>query len=298
MDKNYYMNSLVWRFPTGYVNEALNIVRGQEWFMGFYNNHYQLLTIRPKGYQLFLALLMNISLSNFIFYSRMTMIICNVIAGLFIYYICDHLFHNKKLSYFAFYLWAINPFAIFTCIQDLPDGFGCFFVSFILFLYYHPIKKQLLKYLLLGVVIGVSASFRSEYFLIIAIVLLIDFINCKNRKKHCILWLTMILSFFAIVSPWAIYSYKKSGHVLFTSTSAWGSAYMAIGEKKDNAIGTGFGDGYVDYIAQKNGIDGAYLYDGNVFFKKKVFTIFKRLPIRIFRNCHNLPNSKSIRPWD
>lgn len=279
LNKSFEANTLLCLEPTGYVNEAHNIINGGEWFMGIYNGHYQLLTIRPKGYSLLIALTMAFDPKNYMDIIRHFRIICDVIAGILIYLTCNNIFHNRSIALLSLYLWAINPFAIFTCVQDMPDGFGCFFVSIFIFLYYHTYHKHMIKYILLGFSCAISVLFRSEYLLIIIVIFISDFILQQDIKKHLFHWFVSSITFLLVLSPWMIYSYIKLGHPLMASTSAWGSAYMAIGEKENNAVQVSYGDSFVDWYARENGIDGAYVYEGNVFYKQLFLNYLKNHPL-------------------
>ena len=264
--------------PYGYISEATNIVNGGEWFMGLYHGKYQLLSFHPKGYTMLLVLLMIIMPNHYLMAAHIIMIILDVIAGLLIYMTCKSNFCNPNISAIALLLWAVNPFAIISCQSDLADSFGCFFISLVVFLYYNKRLKTIPKYVFLGITFGIMSSFRSEFLLLIILILVCDLYRHKSYKKCLMKWIWMICTFVIMLAPWMIYSYVKSGHVIVTSTTMWGSAYSTIGQKKDNAIHTGIGDNYVEAYAIEHGVNGAYMYDGNQFYKGKVIEYVMNYP--------------------
>lgn len=280
----------------GYLNEAFDIVKGREWFMGSLNGNYQLLTLHPKGFATMMALIVWFFPNDYMLVLHILISLAEAFVCIFLFDISKNLFNNKKIGLISSFIYAVYPIAIFNSIQDLPDAFAPFLITLLVFVYFKKWKNMRTKYLLVGFVCGLSYYFRAEFFLAIFVVVIADVIAFGINKKIFSNSLLMIFVFILINSPWVIYAYSKTGKLMLSSQNAYGSAYEAIGEKKDNSQGIILGDWYVEELAVKNGYDGAWTYDANKFFKEKFVDYVKNNPKEYFGIILNYRLPKAFVP--
>ncbi len=272
-------NGLMVSDPLGYLDEAQNIVNGGEWFMGYLNGNYQLLTMHPKGFSVLLAILIKLfGDTGYLTALHWLMLIADVSVCIFLFQIIKKLFHSEGAGVLASWLWALNPHAIFNCAQDEPDAFACFFIAVLIYFYFKEYKKTWTRYLVLGVWCGFAHYFRSEFLLLVPVIWFADVLRTRKILSVTKWWLVCICAFLCVNSPWMIYSYQKSGHVMMSSQNAWGAAWGALGENPDNSYGLQIGDQYVWDEAVENGFDGAWTYDANQYFKERWITYVTENP--------------------
>ncbi len=253
----------------GYVMEAITVINGSPWFKGNLNGNHQLLLQHPKGFSMLLALNMLLFKEHYFYATHILMIVLDSLVCVFLYWIALKLFDSKRVGILSAIVWAVNPYAIVNATQDLPDAFVCFFVVLMIYLNYRSYKDYKTKYITIGVVSSLIAYFRSEFMLVIGISLLYDWIQTKSLRNVILPFVLGVGCFLAVNTPWMLYSYQETGHVVMSSATAWGSAYEAIGEKVDNAWGIQLGDLILNQDAIDHGFDGAWTIDANSYYKEQ-----------------------------
>ncbi len=252
-----------------YLDEAMNIVEGGEWFMGYLNGNYQLLVLHPKGFSLLLVVLIKLFGNGYLTALHWLMLAADVSVCVFLFLIVRKIFKSDTAAILVSWLWALNPHAIINAAQDEPDSFACFFVAVLVYLYFREYKKEGMRYLVLGLWCGFAHYFRAEFMLFVPTIWLADMIAKRNIIHVSRKWIYCILAFFVINAPWMVYSKVKTGHVMISSQNAGGAAYEAIGDNPNNSLNVHIGDEYVTEEALELGYDGPWTYDANNYFKQQ-----------------------------
>lgn len=271
------INALTW----DYINDSNTLLAGKNIFMtsSLTTGKLVLNTTHPKGYAVLLTLFRLVFPNRY--WIGMIALQCLADAAVcwMLYKIADQLFHNQTISYTSAVIWAVLPTAIINCNQYLPDAYSCFIMASFILAYNHQYKSLYKKYICIGLLCGVAQYFRSEFMYLWLIAVIADLIRNKMFIKMLLCFFCTCFMVLLVDSPWITYSYKKTGVPLISTTNAWSAAYGAIGEYKNNSIGTSYGDVWLSQIAVSKGFDGPFCIEANKYFKGQFLNYVKTYPM-------------------
>lgn len=263
-----------------YLADANSIIEGH-WFYRFIQNQYVLNTNQPKGFSVLLYLL-KITFNNHMFFVLLVFnTLIDSLTAIVIWKICDYAFHNKVVGYISALIYAICPLTVINSVQQLPDAFAPFLLAVLLLFWINP-KSTKLHWIFTGLILGMSQYFRGELKYIFYVLIFCELIyhfKLSKLKKWAIIYITSLI----VLSPLGIYNYTQIGHYVTAPTSAWGSAYEALGQKKDNPWGIVLSDQWLDEDAYQHGYIGAFNYEANQYYKTKFIEYVKTYPMEYLK---------------
>lgn len=147
---------------------------------------------------------------DFYLTSKLLEISFSVLSIFLVYFLTLKLFKDKKLSIFASFFWAINPWHLLWSVPGMETSLFTF-VS--LLGIYFSIENDYKKNIFAMFFFGVSTLIRPEGAFLFLIVMSIKFILFLKKKYEIKNLLLMGACFIAVVSPWLIYSYVTFGSI-------------------------------------------------------------------------------------
>jgi len=201
------------------------------------------------------------------------------------YYITKNLF-DKKVALLTQLLFAVNAKIIFLSVMVLNETSPLFFI--IISLYFATKKqKRIYDFLLIGLFLGISFSFR--YQSIIVLLSFLIFLVIFERKKILKIKLPFLtfFSFLLTIIPVLTYNFIVQGK-LFTGKS---NMYILITHK----FQTTEWHSKVEKIADE-GLIAAFLIDPNLFLKNYFYNLLYHNPDHLFKFSVDSFDSLSIIP--
>lgn len=206
-----------WRSPDPieYINVAKNINSGKgltqsiKW--SFFDNSpvvTSALKGRPILTSLFFALLLRIN--NDVYFLQAFGLFLMSLSTILFYTLARH-FYSPKVSFLGAFLVAINPNLLITNRLIVSESIFAFFVL-VFFIVLYAMRKNLVRYLLLGFIAGLAFLARLEGFL-----LLLTLILLEGRKNKLIL--LSMLSFFVVTFPYFLLNFKINHNPFYNYNS-------------------------------------------------------------------------------
>ncbi|MBC8046660.1 MAG: glycosyltransferase family 39 protein [Fimbriimonadaceae bacterium] len=185
-----------------------------------------------------------------------------------------------KIAMVSVWVYALFPPFIAISVSMTPDVFIIFYliVTCYLFIMYDETRKN--KFIIIsGLVCGVSALFRSDYFLFsffISILLLLK-INKENILNFFKWNIGIAIIALFILLPWALYNKKNNGHLIFTSSSLGGTLVSGL-SAYPNPWNLGHSDLDRRDEALEAGIKTPFEYEGDQYFRERFSAYVKDNP--------------------
>lgn len=198
-------------------------------------------------------------------------------------------FFIRLLSFFfssGFVFWCAILYSIFPPILFLQtigaaDSFMPGFIILISYLFFYSEKStkknKLLYWVLIGVLTGVSALFRSDYFLFSFFLSLLLWLGQKQIIQFLKYNFTVGIIGVIILLPWALRNKNLYGKLNFTSTSLGGTLVTGLATF-DNPWKLGPSDFDRGNEALQADIKTPFEENGNEFFLKKYKMYVKENP--------------------
>ncbi len=170
--------------------------------------------------------------------------------------------------------WHILLFLPFIALMSVkwPDAVVGSLLIFYAYYFIRYLDSRSWKDILIsGIVFGVLANFRSEYFFLpLFLILLVVLPRFKNRRKTLV---SACLAVFAIqlifLLPWAIRYYNHNGEFKFVSTNGGAVFYISLGQAPDNPWGIVPLDKTAYDIAEREKFDNPYSPKADAYFRSK-----------------------------
>lgn len=146
-----------------------------------------------------------------------------------------------------------------------------------------------------AVCFGIILNFRSDYyyyvFFLTAILLVLNYFYFKKIKglnlRNSLIWI-LIINLFLI--PWGVYTYKKTGSYLQTSTNAGHVFFIGLGQLPGNKWGITQEDNdsvmySLIYNKYKNKTAKSLNFNENKFLIKEFISLVKKDPYEYLKKC-------------
>jgi len=151
-------------------------------------------------------------------------------VGLFYFY---KTFDLKERFWHIPLLW---PYFIMASVK-WADAVACILVlPYIYYTHQHLVHGRRRHLFLSGILLGLMATFRSEYLVLVAFqlaVVLLPHVR-QFRRRYLVLIGSQFLLTLAVLSPWAIRAYLVSSHIYFTGANGGMVSYISLGQLPDN----------------------------------------------------------------
>ncbi|MFC2153937.1 glycosyltransferase family 39 protein [Candidatus Altiarchaeota archaeon] len=149
--------------------------------------------------------------------------VMNVVAGLVIYKILEHL-RKPKAGFIALLIWLFNPLTIFIGLNGVETSLYALILSVTVWHYIILRRKgdeaTLSDYLLLGILLSLTVFTRLDGILFLVAVLLDMLLLGKLKKKTPLNRVAvMIIASLFVFSPWIIWNMATFGTIFPTSLS-------------------------------------------------------------------------------
>ena len=262
----------------GYLSEADSILSSSQWFYDNIAGKMILNTNHPKGYAFLIAFLKILTNDNWLYAMHWLNAIVDSFTAILIFKICHHAFKNDNVGYVAAFIYTICPLTIINSVQELPDAFAPFLLALLIYNWVKPSEKLFKKYLVIGLCLGLCGYFRAELIYIIFILIIVDLLNNYNLKIFIQKALILIVTLQIMMAPWGLYTYSQTGKYITGSTSAWGSAYEALGQNPNVKWDIELNDIWLNQDALENGYYGAFNYEANDYYKGQCIEYVKTYP--------------------
>jgi len=187
-------------------------------------------------------------------------------------------------------LFSVNWFVFHTSVWPYSISANLVTIAIVqIFIFYKNKKISLL--LLSGFLFGIALNLRSDYYyytIFVSILILISSINLsfKLRIFYVSVWLFTI---HFLLLPWGVYTYKRTGSYLQTSTNAGHVFFISLGQLPNNKwhITPEDNDSVMySYLYKHFGIFAKSLsYKEDIFLKRKWFELVKNDPSEYAHKC-------------
>jgi 4-amino-4-deoxy-L-arabinose transferase-like glycosyltransferase len=248
-------------------------------------------TLHPPGYSLLAAALYSAGNYTFMLIGLRALAIgAETVACALVIWLGVQLF-DRRTGLAAGWVYALLPSAAFNVTYLLPDSFHGFFSALTLCLAHRVVPSRRWAPLFAGAFLGLAAYFRSEYLSLIVPLFLLIYIRTP-RLAWCAGRIAGVLATALIVlSPWAMWTYCRTGRVYFSGTGAGAVMYMAIGEDAANPWKIKPRDQWITNDACERGFRGPWSAEADAYYAGKTREYVKAYPMRYVKTAiiHRLP---------
>ena len=262
----------------GYLHEADTVLNTTHWFYDTIAGMMVLNTNHPKGYSFLIVILKLLFSENWLVAMHWVNAIVDSMTAIMLFLICKHTFKKESIGYIASVIYIFCPLTIINSVQELPDAFAIFLLSLLIYVWIKPQKNNYIKYIYLGVTAGICSYFRAELVFVVYILIFCDLVKNLNIKKVLIEFGIVFISLQILAMPWGLYTYSQTGRYITGSTSAWGSAYEALGQNPNIKEDIVLNDIWLNEHALKHGFYGAFNYEANEYYKKQFINYVLKYP--------------------
>lgn len=180
---------------------------------------------RVPGYPFFISTITNIYNSYFLV--TFFQIILTLVSGFLIYKISVSYVSNR-LALVSSILFLLEPSVVIhslILLSDIPFVFLLVLFTYIVFL----IENNILKYLILGLILGISVLFRPiSMFLVVLFPVYVFFAETIDIKKKILSIAVFISVFIFAVCPWMYRNKLHSGQYFISTISSYNFFYYNI----------------------------------------------------------------------
>ncbi len=197
----------------------------------------------------------------------------------------------KSIVFFRFLLLiSFNWFFFHSSLYPYSISANLLILSVFLLLIFLQTKK-VIALLTSGILFGILLNFRSDfyYYFIFVFIILIILKLCKKiivDFKWLIVWLLLINLFLV---PWGIYTFKRTGHYIQTSTNAGHVFFISLGQLPNNCWGITPKDGdplMKELLQKKFGANANSLnYESDKFLLKQWKNNVRNHPFEYAKKC-------------
>ncbi len=201
--------------PIEYINVAKNINSGKgltqsiKWF--FFDTS-PVITSALKGRPILTSLIFSalLRIHNDVYFLQAFELVL-VSINIILFYLLARHFFSSKVSFLAAFIAAINPNVLITNRLILSEPICVFFVL-VFFIIFYNMKKNAVRYLLLGFISGLAYLTRFEGFLLLLTLFLLE---VKNYK----LILVSLISFVAVTLPYFLLNFQVNHNPFYSYNS-------------------------------------------------------------------------------
>jgi|GEM_PF-1523352 len=218
-----------------------------------------------------------------------SMIILSILFDLVALYFLIRLlsyFLSSKIVFWSAILYSVFPPILYLQVNGSADSFMPGFIILMAYLFYYSKnlkpRKKFVVWILIGLLTGISALYRSDYFLFpffLSLLLLTrSFKLIPFFKYNFTIGIVAIL----VLLPWAIRNKEVTGKMNFTSTSLGGTLITGLATFP-NPWKLGPSDDDRDSEALKAGITTPFEANGDKFFREKYKVYVSQNPEYFFK---------------
>lgn len=182
------------------------------------------------------------------------------------------LFFSSGIVFWSAILYSVFPPLLFLQTNGSPDSFMPGFIILISYLFFYAEnktqRKQYFFWLLIGLLTGISALYRSDYFLFPFFLSVLLLSNYKRLLQFLKFNFTIGIVAILVLLPWAIRNKVVTGKLNFTSTSLGGTLVTGLATFP-NPWNLGPSDLDRKEESMAAGITTPFEANGNEFFLKK-----------------------------
>ena len=187
-------------------------------------------------------------------------------------------------------LFSIHWFMFHTVLWPYSIGANLLLLSLLLMVFYFKNKKLYLLFFS-AILLGLMLNFRSDYyfftFVIFSIFLILKFTKkIELNISHLVLWTVFVL---LMLLPWGLYTYKRTGHYLHTSTNGGHALFLSLGILPNNKWKITFLDSdpvMQNILKEELGLAAPqWSHREDVLLRKKWVTFIKEHPIEYLKKC-------------
>ncbi len=178
----------------------------------------------------------------------------------------------------AAWLWVLLPSPLLLSLTFKPDAFVCFFSALVLCLASHTRLGRPWAWAATGVAVGVAFYFRPEFLAWPAVLFLCAWIDSGRLWRSIAGAAVMGTAMLVLLSPWVLWTYHAVGRPIFSTSSAGGSMYEALGEDPANPWGVTLNDGWVEHDARDRGFATAWSPEADGFYRRLYWQCVREHP--------------------
>ena len=145
------------------------------------------------------------------------------------------------------------------------------------------IDGRWIKYILSAIAFGLLLHFRSDYYLMPFIFLLVLIYFSRHNYYSIVKAIAWFFIIFIVLSPWMFYTKKHTGEALFTSTNSGSVLFVGLGQLSGNKWGITTLDAdkkKQEYLLEEfGGVVGNYDLPADKFLKRKFFELVLNEPL-------------------
>ena len=220
-----------------------------------------------------------------------SMIILSILFDLVALYFFIRLlffFFSSNIVFWSAIIYSVFPPILFLQTNGSADSFMPGFIILMSYLFFYAKNssqnKKFLFWILIGILTGISALYRSDFFLFPFFLSLLLLSHFNFRKTIDFLKYNFIIGIVAILVllPWALRNKQLNGKLNFTSTSLGGTLVTGLAAFP-NPWNLGPSDYDRDAEALKAGIITPFEANGNKFFLSKYKGYVSENPAYFFK---------------
>jgi hypothetical protein len=161
---------------------------------------------KNAGYSMFLSIVYYFFGSDNLVAFQVIQIIIDLLTGVLLFKIAGYIF-SKTAAYLSFIIYIFNPLtSTYTGIR-LPETVTIFLITIIVSLISLPsFKHKFIYWLFLGELLGMLLLTRKQFYYFIFLYILLSALGI-NKIKNKLIYLTLTLAGFLIISSYSLYSY-------------------------------------------------------------------------------------------
>lgn len=180
-------------------------------------------------------------LIHLLFKSKLNILIFQQLLNFFTLVKLDQYLLNrkKKLIIYSRILILISlPYCFFHTQMWPKSVSSSILILAVLQLFYYLESKKIKNVIFSGLLFGVTCNFRSDYlilsFTLPIFILLWELIERKEINARSFKILIVPISVLILLIPWGMYTFKKTGHYLLTSSNTGHVFFIGLGQLPNN----------------------------------------------------------------
>jgi len=226
---------------------------------------------------------------------RLFQAVLSSLIAFFIYKIGDRIY-NKKTGLIAASIVAVYPYFIYYSGLILTETLAILFLTISIYLLFdllHGVNSSL-KYLIAGIIFGITSLTKSTlFYLLVLLILFLIFIKININKQSIRKLILLVVGFLSILLPWMVRNYRLSNCVIPVTKDAGLMWYSNTGRLLDPDY-----KDYKGFLSYESSFYRKALQDSsgdlsNIqielmvddYYSKKTLRLIRKYPLRFFKGC-------------